>query len=191
MPNIDSLFKEHNISANKLKAVACIRGPGSFTGLRIGLSIAKALALALDIPLYTENGLMLQALEAENRGLPVLSLIPAREKSYYALLIKNGQEQIERKIYSSQEIISIGKNYAELLLVGEGGSTFYDEAKDDISLKLLKYNPASRVQGLLQYCYNAYALGQKGESLDIAPEYMRKSEAEESLEKNHGPIAEN
>ena len=110
MPNIDSLFKEHNISANKLKAVACIRGPGSFTGLRIGLSIAKALALALDIPLYTENGLMLQALEAENRGLPVLSLIPAREKSYYALLIKNGQEQIERKIYSSQEIISIGKN---------------------------------------------------------------------------------
>ncbi|MCL2800888.1 MAG: tRNA (adenosine(37)-N6)-threonylcarbamoyltransferase complex dimerization subunit type 1 TsaB [Treponema sp.] len=47
---IDDLFKKANIKPNELNGVLCMQGPGSFTGLRIGYSIAKGLALSLSIP---------------------------------------------------------------------------------------------------------------------------------------------
>ncbi len=50
-PNVERLFKEHNVTARDLKAVAVAMGPGSFNGVRIGLGFAKGLSLARDIPL--------------------------------------------------------------------------------------------------------------------------------------------
>jgi tRNA threonylcarbamoyladenosine biosynthesis protein TsaB len=48
---VDALFKEAALKPEDLEAVACMKGPGSFTGLRIGFAAAKGMALALDIPL--------------------------------------------------------------------------------------------------------------------------------------------
>ncbi len=50
MPLIDRLFKETGYKVQDLEAVAVSKGPGSFTGLRIGVSTARALAQALNIP---------------------------------------------------------------------------------------------------------------------------------------------
>ena len=54
---IDKLFKENNLSFSAIKAVAVSKGPGSYTGLRIGVSVAKGLCYALDIPLIAINSL--------------------------------------------------------------------------------------------------------------------------------------
>jgi tRNA threonylcarbamoyladenosine biosynthesis protein TsaB len=48
---IDELFREQNITASELEAVAVSKGPGSFTGLRIGVSVAKGIAYRASIPL--------------------------------------------------------------------------------------------------------------------------------------------
>jgi tRNA threonylcarbamoyladenosine biosynthesis protein TsaB len=48
---IEELFKENKISPRQLDAVAVSKGPGSYTGLRIGVSVAKGLCYSLDIPL--------------------------------------------------------------------------------------------------------------------------------------------
>lgn len=53
MPTIDLMIRQAHSQIENLEAVATARGPGSFTGLRIGMSIAKGLCLALDIPIIT------------------------------------------------------------------------------------------------------------------------------------------
>ena len=47
MPMIESIFKENNLNVKDLEKIIVINGPGSFTGIRIGLSIAKTMAYAL------------------------------------------------------------------------------------------------------------------------------------------------
>lgn len=50
------ILRDHNFTLNDVSAVACFRGPGSFTGLRIGLTVANAMAYALEVPIVSESG---------------------------------------------------------------------------------------------------------------------------------------
>ena len=65
-PFIDSLIKRNSIKYNELSAIAISKGPGSYTGLRIGTSTAKGLCFALDIPLIAVNTLESMAAHARN-----------------------------------------------------------------------------------------------------------------------------
>ena len=58
MPMIEQIFKENNLEIKDLEKVIVINGPGSFTGIRIGLSIAKTLAYALNIKINTISSLI-------------------------------------------------------------------------------------------------------------------------------------
>lgn len=53
---IDQLFKSHNYNLSQVDGVGIFRGPGSFTGLRIGHSVANALAYGLGVPIVGTNG---------------------------------------------------------------------------------------------------------------------------------------
>ena len=57
MPMIESLFKENNLNVKNLNKIIVVNGPGSFTGIRIGLSIAKTMAYALKIDINTISSL--------------------------------------------------------------------------------------------------------------------------------------
>ena len=57
MPMIESIFKENNLNVKDLEKIIVINGPGSFTGIRIGLSIAKTMAYALNIKINTISSL--------------------------------------------------------------------------------------------------------------------------------------
>ena len=57
MPMIESIFKENNLNVKELEKIIVINGPGSFTGIRIGLSIAKTMAYALNIKINTISSL--------------------------------------------------------------------------------------------------------------------------------------
>ncbi|MBC7827865.1 MAG: tRNA (adenosine(37)-N6)-threonylcarbamoyltransferase complex dimerization subunit type 1 TsaB [Chitinophagaceae bacterium] len=61
-PAIAKSMKQANCTLNDLKAIAVTAGPGSYTGLRVGMSTAKGLCYALNIPLVTENTLRVMAL---------------------------------------------------------------------------------------------------------------------------------
>ena len=73
MPNIDTLLKLGSVNKCDLTAIAVSIGPGSFTGLRIGLATAKALAYALKIPIVGVSSL--EAL-SYNFILPLIYIIP-------------------------------------------------------------------------------------------------------------------
>lgn len=95
---IDEVFKICNLSLNKLDAVAVSKGPGSYTGLRIGVSAAKGIAFALDIPLISLNTLEVLAQQTLNwdNGY-VIPLIDARRMEVYSAVF-NKDKKMVRKI---------------------------------------------------------------------------------------------
>lgn len=81
---IDEIFKENNFAADKLDAIAVSRGPGSYTGLRIGVSTAKGLCYALDKPLIAVS--TLQAM-AEGMAVSVDSMTGFAASAIYCPMI--------------------------------------------------------------------------------------------------------
>lgn len=71
VPNIDRLFNQTGTSAQSLKAILVARGPGSFNGLRVGMSTAKGLAFSLNIPLVGIGTLEIEAYPFAFTKLPV------------------------------------------------------------------------------------------------------------------------
>jgi tRNA threonylcarbamoyladenosine biosynthesis protein TsaB len=99
-PAIRELLEENHFAINSVEAVAVSIGPGSYTGLRIGLSVAKGICYALDLPLITVNTLELMTMAAFRRIPRVVSgvdlicpMIDARRMEvFYAVFDKTGNQ---------------------------------------------------------------------------------------------------
>ena len=82
---IESVLDEAGVSRRQLDAIAVGRGPGAFTGVRLGVSVAQGLALGLDIPVVPVSSLAALAQDAPaNVGETILALIDARMGEIYA-----------------------------------------------------------------------------------------------------------
>jgi tRNA threonylcarbamoyladenosine biosynthesis protein TsaB len=90
MELVDTLFGKAGMDRGDLDAVACMKGPGSFTGLRIGFAAAKGIALALGIPLVTAPTLDCMAASLSVWPGIVLPAIDAKKNSFFAALYAGG-----------------------------------------------------------------------------------------------------
>jgi len=84
LPMADALLAEAGLGRHALDAVAVGRGPGAFTGVRIGVALAQGMALALDLPVVAVSSLAALALEAEEDDAAILAVIDARMGEIYA-----------------------------------------------------------------------------------------------------------
>lgn len=84
LPMIDELLAEAGVSRQSLDAIAVGRGPGAFTGVRLGVSLAQGMALGLDLPVITISSLAALALEAPEGDDAILAVIDARMGEIYA-----------------------------------------------------------------------------------------------------------
>ncbi|GAB2565895.1 tRNA (adenosine(37)-N6)-threonylcarbamoyltransferase complex dimerization subunit type 1 TsaB [Dyella jejuensis] len=86
LPMADELLAEAGIGKHALDAIAVGRGPGAFTGVRLAVSLAQGMALALDLPVVTVSSLAALALEAPEGedGAAILAVIDARMGEIYA-----------------------------------------------------------------------------------------------------------
>ena len=78
-PAIRRILDDLSLSLQDISAVATSHGPGSFTGLRIGMATAKTLAIANDLPLYSMTTLLSLAYNARLSGEDVCPLLDARK----------------------------------------------------------------------------------------------------------------
>jgi tRNA threonylcarbamoyladenosine biosynthesis protein TsaB len=90
LAGIDNLFQETNNSIHQVNFIVVSHGPGNFTGLRLGLSTAKGLALAVDCPVVAVNTLDALAANFPFADLPVCPVIDAKKHEIYAAFYRNG-----------------------------------------------------------------------------------------------------
>ena len=77
LPNLSQLFKLTETTAKSLTAVIVAQGPGSFNGLRVGVSAAKGLAFSMGIPIIGVNSLEVAAYQYAETGLPIRAIFNA------------------------------------------------------------------------------------------------------------------
>ena len=99
---IDTILKRNAVDAKNLSEVVVTIGPGSYTGIRIALTIAKTLAYSLNIKIFAISSLIAQ--KAAN--LKTISVINARSnRSYVAIYDEVGKVLVEEKVWPNEELL--------------------------------------------------------------------------------------
>ena len=101
MPMIESLFKDNKLNVKDLKKIIVVNGPGSFTGIRIGLSIAKTMAYALNIEINTISSLTAYLI-SNDIGTKRKAVI-RDNKGYYISVMDENNKIIVPEIYSETD----------------------------------------------------------------------------------------
>lgn len=160
---IDRLLKENNADINSIEAVAVSKGPGSYTGLRIGVSAAKGLCYAKNIPLLAINTLQSMAagmkeritvqgttsLGNVNSGIdPQYLLVPmidARRMEVYSAVYNNELHEIretQAEIITADSFSGVRKTHT-LILAGDGAEKCKDVLFGEDILYLDEFNASS------------------------------------------------
>lgn len=98
LPMAEDLLAEAGITRKQLDVIAVGQGPGAFTGVRLAISVAQGLALALDIPVVPVSSLAALAMQAPRNGAAILAAIDARREEIYAGAFSMGTEGINPRI---------------------------------------------------------------------------------------------
>lgn len=184
VPMIESLLKEAAMDPRELDLVVCAKGPGSFTGLRIGIATAKGIAEGSGCPLVTVP--TLEALAAplgflKDRVVPVMD---ARKQRYYAQIFLEGAPVTEPLDISPSHLAEVLTDHPGACVTGPGAL--------DLEVLLREHPIHSRLTFLDPRNVNITAslirLGREkletrgGDCPEEGPLYLRPSEAE--LSKN-------
>ena len=92
---IKDVLEESNINVNELSAVSVSKGPGSYTGLRIGVAAAKGLCFSLDIPLISISTLLILAKQVKIDSGYILPVLDSRSNEVYSAVYDHKFNLIE------------------------------------------------------------------------------------------------
>ena len=183
MPIIEQVLLEANLNLKDIELIVCDKGPGSFTGIRIGVGTVLAFQDSLNIPCVGISSLEALAYNVKQEGL-ICSLIDAKNNNvYFGLfnLLDSVYTQIsDFKFKTIDEVISLLKSFTSpITFIGDGSVTHENILKSNFTncLFLGKNKLSSYSLGIAGF--NTY---KKGIQTSLMPLYLRKSQAERALE---------
>lgn len=200
MPNIDHLFNELGLDIKNIDGIAVTVGPGSFTGLRIGISTVKGFAQVLDVPVVGVSTLDLIAYNLNYVEGWVVPLLDARRKRVYTSLYKmqgnnnnifqskEWEDQalpIDELIYNLSDHCDHNGKPGAYYLIGNGVNIYRDELVDQ-ELNLILTPPSYHKPRGGAVAELGQILLQKGKSCNVdhlVPNYLKKPQAEINYKK--------
>lgn len=197
MPLIDAMLREAGIEREQIRALAVAAGPGSFTGLRIGIATARGLAQGLGIPAVPVCTLAAMAESAYTPGTLVCPILDARRKQVYAALFSRSQiESGELKTLIEPAALHLSE-LAERLKEFDGPVTFIGEGLHSYAEEITRLLPGQAILTAAPFRLCRAALvalrGQKelerkprSSYRDLVPRYLRRPEAERKAASQEG-----
>ncbi len=191
VPMIDIVMNNLGLCAGDIDVYAASSGPGSFTGLRIGITTIKAMAFAAKKPVVSIPALDALAYNVPNTEALVCPMMDARNDQVYTALYKlekgmqaNITEYMGVPVQDLVRIIK-GKN-SDVLFVGDGVLLHRDYLKSELGPRCHfppQYLLQQRASTVAQLAMQKAAEGKLESCFDMVPFYLRKSQAERELEK--------
>lgn len=189
LPMLDELSKMIELDLNTLDAIAVSKGPGSFTGLRIGSATAKGLGLALNKPIVPVPTVDAMAFNLWGTDKAVCPLMDARRQQAYTGLyeFENGSLKpvVSQCAVDISEIIEkVNENQKAVIFLGDGVPVFKEYIAEHITVPY-EFAPATsnrqRAASVAVLAQKLYAEGAIESAAEHKPDYLRLSQAEREL----------
>ena len=190
VPMLDEISKMTELDLSTVDAIAVAKGPGSFTGLRIGSATAKGLGLALNIPIVeisTTEGLAYNLFGTDKLIAPIMD---ARREQVYTGLYEFEGYDLKTILPATAEPIEdtvarINEAGRAVIFLGDGVAVFKDRILELIKVPV-SFAPASkRLQSAASIATLGIKLLEEGKAIparDHVPDYLRLSQAERERE---------
>lgn len=179
MTIMENILVENETKLNDIDMIACSVGPGSFTGIRIGVSSIKAIAEVLDVPVAAVTSLETLARNVEEKDATIVSLIDAKNDQVYAGIFDDNYDKKEEYIADSiYNVVERIKEYDNIIFVGSAAIKYMDllnENFDDVKVADVNVQTASNVGKI---GYKKHKEKDLKSADTIMPMYLRKSQAE-------------
>jgi len=196
MPHIEQVLQMAGQPKETLEGIAVSIGPGSFTGLRIGLAVAKAMAYALDLPLVGVPTMQALACHFPVSGVRLVALVDAQKGNAYC----EGYvwESGNLRIVTPLEIVAV-KDFLSTCGDWEGRTILLGDVvgkriagKHELPMNVQtapSHLCMPRAAGVAMLGLRKLAAGETANVMDLEPFYVRRSEAEVLWEKRHPEAA--
>lgn len=185
LPMAENLLKSCGKTPADVEAVAVAAGPGSFTGVRIGVAAAKGFAWGSNIPLYGVSTLQAMALGLGVLDGYVLPVMDARRNQVYTALFQAEAGKLcriteDRAVSLAELGQEVKKLKKTVFLVGDGAYVCYNTLKPVVSGLALPppHHMHQRAAGVALAAWQKISAGQPGDGEALIPNYLRLSQAE-------------
>ncbi len=165
LPQIVSMFEKNSLTAKDIDKIIVVNGPGSFTGIRIGITIAKVYAWSTKIPITTISSLEAMAISSDSKECKVPMIDARRNYVFGAIYDENNNEIFKPKHLPINELLEVLKGKKYKIITND---------EIDIEGQKEKYNPD------LLKIINTFKDKKNINPHSINPEYLKLTEAEEN-----------
>ncbi|MET3576875.1 tRNA (adenosine(37)-N6)-threonylcarbamoyltransferase complex dimerization subunit type 1 TsaB [Bhargavaea ullalensis] len=189
MPAVEELFQRAGLQPADLDAVAVSEGPGSYTGVRIGVTIAKTLAWTLGKPLTGVSSLQVLAANVFAPGVMICPLIDARRGNVFAgLYQRSGTGKLEaleedRHQPFSDLLERLMEERGQVIFLGPGADVHWEAAREALGNRAVRAHAVQDVPRASLLIEEAQDLPPAGDLHRFTPEYRRVTEAEANWRK--------
>ena len=184
VPAIDFVRRAARVELSDIGAIAVDNGPGLFTGLRVGVTTAKAMASALRVPVVCVSSLDLLAFPVRWTNRLTVSVVDARRGEVFYAFYRQVPGGIQRlsapRVGTPEELCSeIMANGEEVLAVGDGAVRYRSELDELIRVEVAELGLAYPSATSLVQLAHAQALREEFvNAWEVEPVYLRKADAE-------------
>lgn len=180
VPMIDELLKKIGIDISEIDIFACSIGPGSFTGLRIGLGLSKAMAQANNKHIIGVPTLLSLGKNAKNIKGYICPMIDARNDNVYTCILDEKYNLIvDYCCLNIDELIQKCKDInAPIYFIGNGAIIYMEKIQQNISNTIGIQDSELNAKNICIVAYEKYMNGQIDSIYSLVPTYLRPTSAE-------------